>query len=263
MDPREQGAVPENYRPKYPFRKAMGCPWGLRDERLAPMPRTKLAVETHRQEYYAITTHTDRQIGRILRALRKSGEAENTYIFFTADHGLAVGHHGLFGKQNLFEHSMRVPFIVRGPDVPKDKRIRSRIYLQDVMPSTLGIAGVEPPDPVQFKPVQPLIRGEVDRTHDAIYGGYLDRQRAVIDGKYKLILNPKIEKVLLFNLVEEPQEMNNLADDPEHTGVVRRLFEKLLELQEPTGDRLDRESAYPELAKGVAGWRSGRERITR
>ena len=64
----------------------------------------------------------DAQIGRILDELEKSGQDENTYIFFTADHGLGVGHHGLFGKQNLYEHSTRVPFIATGPGIPKERR---------------------------------------------------------------------------------------------------------------------------------------------
>ena len=77
----------------------------------------------HRQEYYAIITHMDRQIGRILDALEASGQAENTYIFFTADHGLALGHHGLFGKQNLYDHSVRVPFVAVEPGIEANAKL--------------------------------------------------------------------------------------------------------------------------------------------
>ena len=78
----------------------------------------------------------DEQIGRILDGLETSGMDKNTYIFFSADHGLGVGHHGLLGKQNLYEHSTRVPFIISGPGIPKKKRISTPVYLQDIMPST-------------------------------------------------------------------------------------------------------------------------------
>ena len=113
---------------------------------LTPFPRTEYAVKVNRQEYYAIVTHMDKQIGIILDELEKSGKADNTYIFFTSDHGLAVGEHGLLGKQNMYDHSIRVPFIVTGPDIPANKEVSAGIYYQDVMASSLDIAGVEKPD---------------------------------------------------------------------------------------------------------------------
>ena len=118
MYPLENISVPENFLPEYPFRDEIGCGADLRDERLAPFPRTAYAVKVHRQEYYAIISHMDAQIKRILEHLEETGQAGNTYIFFTADHGLSVGHHGLMGKQNMFDHSMRPPLIVAGPHVP-------------------------------------------------------------------------------------------------------------------------------------------------
>ena len=105
----------------YPYKDKIGCSHNLRDEKLAPMPRTKHSIKVNRQEYYAIITHMDVQIGRILDSLEKSGMAENTYIFYSSDHGLGVGHHGLLGKQNLYEHSTCVPFIVKGPKYTKRK----------------------------------------------------------------------------------------------------------------------------------------------
>ena len=133
--------IPKSFLTEYPYKNEIKCPHNLRDERLAPMPRTKHSIKVNRQEYYAIITHMDEQIGRILEGLKSSGMEKNTYIFFSADHGLGVGHHGLLGKQNLYEHSTKVPFIVSGRESPKNKRVSSPIYLQDIMPSTLAIAG--------------------------------------------------------------------------------------------------------------------------
>ena len=87
---------------EHPWKEEIGSGKGLRDEKLAPFPRTKNAIQVNRREYYAIITHMDFQIGRILKHLEKTGQTENTYIFFTADHGLSVGHHGLLGKQTIF-----------------------------------------------------------------------------------------------------------------------------------------------------------------
>ncbi len=245
--PHEKIEVPKNYLPEYPFKDAIACGKGLRDEKLAPFPRTKYAVQVNRQECYPIITHMDAQVGRILDAIEKSGKADNTYIFFSADHGLAVGQHGLMGKQNLFDHSVRVPFMVVGPGIPKGKKMEGWIYLQDVMPSTLELAGVEKPDHVQFKSVMPIIEGKRERNHDAIYGGYLSVQRAVTEGDYKLMLFPKIQKVLLFNVKEDPLEMKNLADEPKNKPLIKKLFAKLLELQQQTGDSLDLKKVYPKL----------------
>src|SRR6478609_4217118 len=139
--------VPQNFREQYPYKDAIGCGPDLRDEKLGPFPRTEHAVKVHRCEYYSIITHLDAQIGRILDRLEKNSQADNTWIFFSADHGLALGHHGLFGKQNLYDHSVRVPFIVAGPTsistaAKRGQRIDASIYLQDVMPTSLELAGI-------------------------------------------------------------------------------------------------------------------------
>ncbi|MCK4997896.1 MAG: sulfatase-like hydrolase/transferase, partial [Anaerohalosphaera sp.] len=95
MYPPESIKIPPNYIGEHPFDQGGHK---IRDEVLAPFPRTKRDVQVHLSEYYAIITHADYQIGRILEALEKSGKADNTYIIFSSDHGLAVGQHGLMGK---------------------------------------------------------------------------------------------------------------------------------------------------------------------
>ncbi|MBM3879223.1 MAG: DUF4976 domain-containing protein [Verrucomicrobia bacterium] len=240
--------VPANFLPLYPYKDDIGCGEQLRDERLAPFPRTPHAVQVHRQEYYALITHLDTQIGRILAALERSGKARTTYIFFTSDHGLAVGQHGLFGKQNLYDHSVRVPLIVVGPDIPAGRRIAAPVYLQDIMPTTLELAGLPKPDHVQFHSLLPLLRGQTDRSpYDAIYGAYLGLQRAVTSEGYKLILYPKIPKARLYDLQTDPLERVDLAARPEHRPRMQRLFAQLLALQRQTGDPLELKAAFPDF----------------
>lgn len=238
MYPADDVEVPENYMPEYPYKDAMGAGYGLRDERLAPFPRTEYSVRVNRQEYYAIITHMDEQIGRILTALEKSGKADNTWIFFTADHGLAVGQHGLMGKQNMFEHSVKAPLIVNGPGVPKNKTIDTPVYLQDIMATSLELSGQPIPEHVQFKSLLPLIKGKKQEQYEAIYCGYMKTQRMVRKGDYKLIKYPEVPVTLLFNIKEDPHEMNNLAGKKEYAGKIKELEAALKKLQEETGDRL-------------------------
>lgn len=251
MYPADRIAVPRSFQPEYPFKDGIGCDPQLRDEHLAPFPRTEHAVRVHRREYYAIISHMDQQIGRILDALEITGKRENTWIVFTADHGLAVGNHGLIGKQNMYDHSVRVPFVVVGPRVRPGHRISAPIYLQDVMPTTLELAGVERPEHVEFQSLLPLLHGERTKSrYDAIYGGYMDLQRMIAMNGHKLILYPKLKVARLYRIEEDPEELQDLMPSAELLPVARKLFQRLLKLQTETGDRLELTSLYPQLSSG-------------
>ena len=240
--------MPENYLDQYPYKEDIGSGEKLRDEKLGPFPRTHHAVKVHRQEYYAIIEHMDTQIGRILDALERSGQIDNTYIFFTADHGLAVGHHGLFGKQNLYEHSTRVPFIAVGPEIKSEGKINTPIYLQDIMATSLDIADANRPEQVEFQSLMPILNGTQKQSHvKAVYGAYLRVQRSVTVGNWKLILYPKIAKARLFNIKRDPLEMNDLAGDESKAALVKRLYKRLIKLQKDHDDTLDLKEAFPKL----------------
>jgi arylsulfatase A-like enzyme len=248
--PLESIPLPENYLPEYPFRDAIGCGPDLRDEALAPFPRTEHAVRVHRREYYAAISHLDAQIGRILEHLASSPAAANTWVFFTADHGLAVGHHGLLGKQNLYDHSVRVPFLVAGPGVAVGRRIAEPICLQDVVPTTLALAGVAQPDHIEFQNLLPLLEGTGESRHRSVYGAYLNRQRMVLRDGWKLMVYPQVPIVRLYDVAHDPHETQDVADDPEHSELVRSLFGELQRLQAEQGDELDLTQAFPDLADG-------------
>ncbi len=244
--PLDKLRIPTSFLVNYPYADAIGCGPSLRDERLAPFPRTAEAIARHRQEYFAIITHLDEQIGRILDALAASGKADNTWVFFTSDHGLAVGQHGLMGKQNQYDHSVRVPFIVVGPGVESGRVIDEPIYLQDVMPTTLAFAGVPAPDHVEFQNLLPLLRGEPSR-YSAIYGSYLQLQRSIRTQQHKLILYPQAQVVRLFDLQRDPDERHDLADQPSSRPLIRELFAQLRELQRQFDDPLELTSVFPGL----------------
>ncbi len=246
MYPLENVSVPATFQPLYPDMDLIGCGEGLRDERLAPFPRTEYAVKVNRQEYYAIISHMDSQVERILEALENSGKKDNTYIVFTADHGLSCGNHGLLGKQNMYDHSLRVPLFVIGPDIPRGKQVDTDVYLQDVMPTILDLAGAEIPDHIEFHSLLPFTRGEkTESYYDAIYGCYVDLQRMIRDEGFKLILYPDASKLLLFDMVNDPEEIVNLADKDKYQDKKKQLFDRFLELQVQMEDTLNMRDYFP------------------
>ncbi len=159
--------------------------------------------------------------------------------------GLACGHHGLMGKQNMYEHSLRVPFLVAGPGVKAGAKIDTPIHLQDAMATALDLAGADR-EGVEFQSIRPLLAGEKGG-FDAVYAAYMDKQRAVIDDGWKLILYPEAKAAKLFHLTADPQETKDLAADPAMTDRKKALFAKFRELQERYDDKLDLESVFPEL----------------
>jgi arylsulfatase A-like enzyme len=232
-------AVPASFLPEYPYKNFIGCDPKLRDEKLAPFPRTEHAVKVHRAEYFAIITHLDQQIGRILDTLDQSGMADNTYIFFTADHGLAVGKHGLLGKQNLYDHSIRVPFLVVGPKARAGVRISAPIYLQDVMPTTLELAGVKKPETCEFHSfLSQMTDSKASPNYSDIYGAYLGLQRCVIADGWKLIVYPRAKVTRLYHLTRDPEELHDLAGDIANKPRIDKMLIRLKELQQQYGDSL-------------------------
>ena len=239
--PLKEIPLPDNWLPEYPYKDAIGNPKTLRDEALAPFPRTPFAIKTHIREYYAIISHLDAQIGEILNALEASGKFKNTYIFFTGDHGLSVGKHGLLGKQNMFDHSIRVPLIVKGPDIPKNQSIDHEVYLQDIMATCLELGSASPSQSVAFKSFLSLAKGKETSPNypNGIYGAYMDSQRMIRKDGYKLIVYPKIQKILLFDLKNDPLEQHDISDKTRHRNKVKNLFENLLLLQRKHNDSID------------------------
>lgn len=240
MYPVDQVAVPECFLPEYPYKDQIGCSAKLRDEKLAPFPRTEYAVQVNRQEYFAIITHMDAQIRRILDKLEETGQAENTYILFTADHGLSVGHHGLMGKQNMYEHSLRPPLIIVGPDIPEGAKRHMAVYIQDLMPTSIDFAGGRVPAYVEFNSLKPLVeKKQVVSSYPEVYGAYMDQQRMVRVGDYKLMAYPYASKLRLFDLASDPMEIHDIVDDPAHSERVSAMYGQLKDLMLSMGDTLD------------------------
>lgn len=250
-------ALPVNYLPAHPFHH--GHP-GLRDEVAVSGVWKRRDERTIRNELgreFACSENIDIQIGRVLAKLRAMGELDRTYVFYTSDHGIAIGRHGLQGKQNLYEHTWRVPFIVKGPGIAPGSRARGNIYLLDVLATLCDLAGVPAPGTSEGKSFRPVLEGRKDTVRDVLYGAYCGGtkpgMRCVRKGDWKLIkydtMDGKVRQTQLFHLGENPHELLaehhapavvaltghrpkphqvNLAADPRHADKLREMEALLL-----------------------------------
>lgn len=252
MYPTEDIELPKNFMPQHPFEIADEK---IRDEVLVPFPRTEAIIQKEIADYYAMITATDAQIGRILKALKDSGKADNTIIVFAGDNGLAVGQHGLLGKQSVYEHSVSVPLIFVGPNIPKNQKNGALAYLHDVFPTLCGLTGLEIPKSVETKDLTPVINGDEKEVRSSMlyaynsWPGEVTRpsinngggHRAVRKGDFKLIVSAKkdVYTYQMFNVVNDPWELINLFDDENYKSVVEDLKVELQKLIEETGDLAD------------------------
>ncbi len=220
----------------------------VRDEKLAPWPRTPADTKQQLADYYACISGLDHHIGRIFDELKKSGEWANTIIIFTGDNGLSVGEHGLFGKQNLYEFGgMHVPCVIAGPGIPKGQS-EAFVYLMDLFPTFAEFGGATLPEGVEGKSLVPIISGKETKVRDFCYTGYKDCQRSVRDQKWKLIRYPLVNVTQLFDLQSDPHEMHNLAEKPEFSAKVAEMTELLKMEMARYGDTAPLKVANPQPA---------------
>ena len=230
--PVESVPLPGSYMPSYPYTKDIGI-WPIRAETMAPRPRTEFAIKTHRREYYALISHLDAQLARIIAELDAQGLRENTVIIYTADHGLSLGNHSFMAKQSMYDHSLASPFIIQGPNIPKGVRTQQRIYIQDIVPTTLAMAGLEEAEyqDVEFENLLPFNKSGSKNYNQPIYGGYKKESRCIIKGDWKLIYYTDLKLYRLFNLKQDPHEMTDVATKLENKQRITELI-NILESQQ-------------------------------
>jgi arylsulfatase A-like enzyme len=228
--------MPQNFLPEHPWDN--GDVRG-RDEMLAPFPRTPEAVRRHLADYYACISYVDSQIGRVLAALREAGHADDTIVVFAGDNGLALGQHGLFGKQSVYEHSVRVPLVMAGPGVPAGARQAGFAYNFDIFPTVCDLAGVAVPKTVDGKSFAPVFAGRAKEVRDGVCAAYRDFQRMVRDERYKLIkYSVKGKKhTQLFDLSDDPWETKNLVEDPAYAKQLAALEAQMKRCLKEAGDK--------------------------
>jgi arylsulfatase A-like enzyme len=215
-------SLPANYLPEHPFDNGE---LKIRDEMLLPFPRTKEAVRQEIAKYYSMISEVDYQIGRVMEMLKKTGKDKNTIVVFAGDNGLEVGEHGLLGKQNPYESSMRVPLIFSGPGIPKAKRINGLVYLNDIYPTLCELTGIAAPSSVEGSSLKSAFGKSSFEGREHAFFAYLNVQRAIVRDDFKLIrynVNGQ-SPVQLFNLKNDPLEMNNLAEEKQYQSKVTSM----------------------------------------
>lgn len=232
-------SLPKNFLPRHPFDNG---DLKVRDELLLPRPLDEHSMKQDIANYYAMISEMDAQVGRILSALEKNGLKQNTLIVFAGDNGLAMGQHGLLGKQNLYEHSIRVPMIMSGPGIPKGKSYDGFNYLSDIAPTVYGYLGIPAPETVEGISHTAVLKDPAIRIRKEIYNVYGNWSRSFksADG-FKLILYnvDGMQTVQLFHLEKDPWETRNLADDPVFSEKVSALRNRLKAEMQRTHDDLD------------------------
>ena len=227
--------LPANYMPEHPFDNGEMT---IRDEKLEAWPRTPEAVRRHTADYYAMITHLDDAVGRVVKALEDSGRAEETIVVFAGDNGLAVGRHGLMGKQNLYEHSVRVPLVMAGPGLPGGERRSELCYLSDLFPTLAEAAGVDVPQSVQGLSLMSIARGGGDAAHHDLYLAYRGVQRGLREERWKLMEYRVAgeRRAQLFDTEADPWETNDVSRDPAAAGELKRLQAALARSREEYED---------------------------
>ena len=238
--------IPPNVLPLHPYE--IGSDVG-RDELLAPFPRTLADTRAQIHDYYSAITGLDHHLGRLLDDLEARGELENTLVVFSSDHGLELGSHGRFGKQDLYSDAMRVPLVVAGPGVPHGGS-DAPVYLHDIFPTVCDLLGIDPaggasvPAELDGRSFKWAIAGGKGG-RPALFGAYLNSQRSVTTSRWKLLLFPQIGVTRLYDLQADPGEILDLADDPSQAGRIEDLNAVLRELQREVGDPLDLDAVTP------------------
>src|SRR5215208_2532659 len=188
-----------------------------------------------RHGYYAAISYLDERVGEVLGALSDAGLADDTIVAFTADHGEMLGERGLWYKMSFFEHSARVPLIVRVPGGAAARRVAEPVSLLDLAPTLLELAGAPWPDEyladVDGTSLAGLMTGERATRPRAVLSEYLAEgvnapAVMVRRDRHKLIVCPG-DPDQLYDVAADPAEVTDLANEQDHRDTVRELREEL------------------------------------
>ncbi len=241
----EKLPLPANFLPQHPLDNGEMT---IRDEKLLPWPRTSADIRAMLADYYRYISYLDMLIGRVLDTVDAAPYAKNTIVVFAADSGVARGSHGLIGKQNLYEHSLRVPLIIAGPGIPANQATDAMCYLFDVLPTLGALSGVAGPTTSEGLDLSATLRNPATPARTSLMFAYRKVQRALRDERYKLIRYPLVDRTQLFDLRADPHELTNLADQPVHAAKVAELTSRLAQEMAGYSDTSPLVVAHPQPA---------------
>jgi arylsulfatase A-like enzyme len=204
----------------------------IRDEKLAAHPRDPDEIRQHLTEYHAMIDQLDEAIGWVIASHEARGMLDDTIIVFSGDNGLAVGQHGLMGKQSCYDHSLRVPMVLAGPGIPQGERRQQLCYLHDIFPTLCDLLGSSIPDSVTSRSFADRIR--TDSPHrPELFAGYRDATRSLTrDDGWKLIVTTAGDgsvRTQLFHLPKDPWEQHDRSADTSCREILDSLQTALLQ----------------------------------
>lgn len=228
----EQLPLPPNFA-TMPLFSFGWCDKG-RDESTAGFPRRPEEVRRHLADYYAMISHIDSRIGQVLEVLQQRNMMEDTIIVLCGDNGLAIGQHGLMGKQNLYEHSTRVPLVMCGPGIPENQTRRQYVYLLDIYPTLCDLAQIPVPETVEGRSFAGMFADPTLVTRPDIYYSFQARIRGAADGRYKLLeyRSEECKVTQLFDLERDPWETENFFGFTGYDQITARLRRRMEEYRE-------------------------------
>ncbi len=244
LAPHDPRTMPEKYRtmykaeditlsPNFMEMPAFSFGWADRgrDEAVASFPRNPDEIKQHIADYYAMISHIDDNVGKIIDSLESKGVLDNTIIVFCGDNGLAIGQHGLMGKQNVYEHSVHIPLLISGPGIDTGITIDKYVYLLDVFPTLCDLCGVNIPASAEGKSFAGMFSNSELVTRNDLYFAFQARIRGIADGKYKLIeyRTDRLKLTQLFDLEKDPWERYNFYDFTGYDEIVERLRKRMKE----------------------------------
>ena len=207
--------------------------------------------QQYMRDYLRVITSVDRNVGRVLDYLEENGLMDNTLIVYTSDQGFYMGEHGWFDKRFMYEESFRTPLLVRLPGGRKGD-VAQLVQNIDYGPTFLDLAGIEVPEEMHGESFLPLLKGEKTDWRDALYYHFYEypaehavkRHYGVRDNRYKLIhFYNDIDSWELYDLKNDPNELNNIYGQPGTERITKRMMKKLTELQEKYDDPIRTEGA--------------------
>ncbi len=197
-------------------------------------------LEHETRTYYAMIEHIDDRLGQMISRLKELGIADNTYILFFADHGEMLGSQHRIGKSVPYEESVNIPFIVRGPDIAAGRVHDLPICVEDIFPTTCGLAGIEPQNNLEGLNLSAFLRDPGQKPdRDAVFLEQVEELRQTMKGLPRLPWRAvRTERWmfaalphkpwLLFDMHNDPYQLNNLVDDPAHNAVREEMIDRLL-----------------------------------
>jgi len=209
-------------------------------------------IRTARHAYLANISYVDHHIGEMLDVLEAHGMADDTVVIFTADHGDMLGERGLWYKMSYFEHSCRIPLIVRTPSMTAGSINGSHVGLLDIAPTLLDIAGIEAPDVLDGTSVMSLVGAETDSGRTVV-GEYLGEGAVapifmIRRGQWKFVWSQP-DGAQLFDVDADPHELENLVGNVDHLDVVADFTTEVLQRWDP--DRLLAEVRANQEARAI------------